>query len=494
MKSNMRFNSIRFKASILYSVILALILFIFSTVIYMTISNILYDDIDEELKIKAEEISGILYAYQQVKRSTESPLAGMIEVLKSEGSGFNQKMIIDDLWRSQLEVLNLKDDYINILNVNGNTLFRSNNLKEDVAILFSRDLSFSLNGTNYKTIFNDQEHLRAISLPIKFLNTQLIIQVGTSEESIIRILDRLLMFMALAAGALLAVTSFLGSYFVRKSLQPVKEVVGLANRITGKDLSERIEEKNIDEEMKELVNAFNVMIKRLETSFGHINEFSSHAAHELKTPLAILRGEIELALDEDKSSTEYKKILTESLSEIDRMIKVVKDLLLLAKIEYRPEIFHFEKVNLIPFLNEIYEQSKILAEPKELLVKFNLPGQDIIINADKVHLRRLFHNIIGNAVKYTPPQRSITLTASAKGAQCIIEISDTGNGISEENLKKVFEKFFRVYKEEEFLEAGTGLGLSIALSIAKAHNGDISVRSQINQGTTFKIALPLGQE
>ncbi len=487
----MQFNSIRFKASILYSSILALILCIFSLVVYLSIRSILYHDLDEGLKIKAKEITNILYAYEQIERSRERPLGALLEMLRSEGIGTNQKMIIDDLWRSQLETLNLKNDFINILNIRGRRILNSHNLNKDVASLFSKEFPFELNKILFKTLSNEKYKLRVINLPIKFHHSQLVIQVGTSLEEISNVLYRLLLFMGGTMVFLLVVSSFIGRIFAENILSPVKEVADLANKITHKDLTVRIEEKKIDIEMKVLVNAFNVMIKRLETSFGHINEFSSHAAHELKTPLAILRGEIELALDKERSPFEYKKVLEDCLSEIDRMVKVVKDLLLLAKLDYKPEVFHFERIDLIPFLNEIYEQSKILAEPKRIDVEFKLPDTSIMVDADKVHLRRLFHNVIGNAIKYISDNRAVTLTANIKATQCVIDIEDTGDGISEENLGKVFNKFFRAHQDDEKSESSTGLGLNIALSIAKAHKGEITVKSPPGKGTTFTVILPL---
>ena len=490
----MKLNSIRFKASILYSVILAAILFVFAAGVYLTARTVLYEDIDGELRIKAEEISSILHAYEQVERSRQNnPVEAMLEMVRNQGMGTNQKLIVDDLWRSQLEVLNLKNDFISILTAKGQGLLKSKNFKEGVAALFHAQVPFSTQGVTYTSVMSNKYQLRVISLPIKYRNTWLVIRVGTPLHPVTHVLGKLLLFLAVAMAGLLLLTSFLGAYFASNSLKPVKKVVDLANRITHKDLTVRIKEENIDEEMQALVNSFNVMIGRLETSFGHINEFSSHAAHELKTPLAILRGEIELALDQERSPEEYKHTLEEGLAEIDRMIKVVKDLLLLSKLDYNPEIFNFEKLDLVPFLKEIAEQSKILAEPKNITVTFNLPEGELPVQADKVHLRRLFHNIIGNAIKYTPAGRSVTVTAQVKDKNAVIDVTDTGDGIPEKDLQKIFDKFYRAPKrdEDEETQTGTGLGLSIALSIARAHNGTIAVQSELGGGTTFTITLPL---
>lgn len=487
----MRFNSIRFKASILYSTILAVILTLFGTVVYASIHNILYHDLDQDLRIKAEEIASILAAYERVEEGRSNPMANILDLMHSAHTAANQRMVIDDLWRSQLEVLNLKNDYINIVNTRGRTIFNSHNFSADVSHQFTAGIPASLETTQYRSLKNPSRPLRVINFPVSLRSVRLAIQVGTSEAQIHSILGRLALFMTSAIAVFLAGTSFVGSYFTRQSLKPVKEVVELANRITHKDLSARIPEKSVDEEMHELIDAFNVMIKRLETSFGHVSEFNSHVAHELKTPLAILRGEIELALDSEKAPGEYRKILTDCLEEIDRMIKVVKDLLLLAKLDYRPEIFQFENISLTALLEEVAEQSRILAEPKNIAIRFSIPPEELSIEADKVHLRRLFHNIIGNAIKYIPDGASIEVTARRLHTQCRIEIADTGPGISADNLRNIFRKFFRVPKVDESGDAGTGLGLNIAQAIAKAHNGEITVTSEVGRGTTFTVTLPL---
>ncbi|MDP8266813.1 MAG: ATP-binding protein [Candidatus Aceula meridiana] len=487
----MRFNSIRFKASVLYSTIQIIILVVFSAVVFFSVRAMLYHDLNQDLKIKAEEVAGILSAYQQVQRVKEYPVRQILGILKGEGAAASQKMIIDELWRSQLEVLNLKNDFINILNINGRAVLSSNNFKKNVEDLFKKQFPFVQNDVIYKTLTSEGYQLRAINLPIKFYDSPLVIQIGTPVESISNILDGLLAFMIVTVIAFLLLTSFVGRIFVEDALRPVREVSDLANSISYKDLNQRIEEKEIDVEMKQLVTSFNSMINRLAQSFGHINEFSSYAAHELKTPLAIMRGEIELALEEDKTTEYYKNLLNGCLEEIDHMIKVIKDLLLLAKLDYKPEIFKFEKLALVPFLDEIYEHSKVLAETKKIKVRKDFPQKEIILNADKVHLRRLFFNILSNAIKFTPSRGSIDIKIALREAKCFIDITDTGKGISKGNLKRVFDKFFRVSDAQQQEESSVGLGLNIALSIAEAHGGKINVRSNLQQGTTFTVALPL---
>ena len=173
------------------------------------------------------------------------------------------------------------------------------------------------------------------------------------------------------------------------------------------------------------------------------------------------------------------------------MIRVIKDLLLLAKLDYKPEIFQFEKINLSDFLRDVNEQIIILAAEKNIEINLKLPQQDLFINADKVHFRRLILNVINNAIRYTPDNGKILINARANDKVIFIDVTDSGIGIGEEDLNKIFTKFFRVKKDDSGKDLGTGLGLNISLSIAHAHNGEISVKSQLNEGSTFTITLPI---
>ncbi len=486
----MRINSIRFKASILYSAILAVILIIFGSCIYFSIHNILFHDLDEELRIKAEEIAGILNAYELIQRHENHPLYDLLEIFENRGLR-KDRIIIDDLWRTQVKALNLQHDFINVINTRGNSILVSNNFSKDISDLLKKDFSFSLTDTYYKSFGNERLKLRAVNYPIFFQNVKVVVQVATSLEPITGKLRRILLFIICAIIGILIITSFTGGLFAHNVLKPVVAVTNLADNITHKNLNQRIKTEQPDEEMKRLVNSFNVMIERLEGSFNHINEFSSHVAHELKTPLAVVKGEIELALEHERPSEEYKRVLNECLEEIDCMIRVIKDLLLLAKLDYKPEIFKFERMNMVQFFNEIYEHSKILATQKDIKIKYSSLKGDVFIKGDRVHLRRLFLNIISNAVTFTSRGGEIALRLAVKDENVHIDISDTGEGISSENIKKIFNKFYRAPKDEARSDAGTGLGLSIALSIAKAHNGTITAQSQLHKGTTFTVVLPL---
>lgn len=483
----MKLNSIRFKASILYTTVLAVILVLFSGVLFSVTRHILYRDIDEELQIKAAEIVNILKSYEKLKRS-ESPHQHLLNKLL--GIEDRARLIIDDLWRSDMQALNLKSDYINILNVRGQPIIKSQNFDEKIASLFRREFPLVLNYAIFKNIRDEQHRLRAINLPFLYGNRNLlVIQIGTPLNSLIGILNQLLYFIGFGILAILALSSFMGSFFARRILRPVLNVTKIVDDISHKDLNLRIPDMAADEEMKRLISSCNAMLERLEKSFEHVNEFSSHVAHELKTPLAIIRGEVELALSEQRDSEEYQRVLNVSLEEINRLIKIIKDLLLLARLDYNPDVFRFETINLKSFLEEIHEYTSILAEQKGLVSELQIPAKGIYIAGDKTHLRRLVINLINNAIKFTPEGGKISLAMTAGNSVAEISVSDTGIGISQQDQEKIFDKFFRASSLSS--APGSGMGLSIARSIAIAHQGSIRVRSRKNLGSTFTVVLPV---
>ena len=155
-----------------------------------------------------------------------------------------------------------------------------------------------------------------------------------------------------------------------------------------------------------------------------------------------MRGEVELALRKDRSKEEYKRALQVSLEETKRLLKTVEDLLLLAKLDYRPEIFKFEQFNILDFIKELFEQTQILASEKKIKVHLTLPEYPIDFYGDKLHLRRLFYNIIHNAIKFTSENGKININVSSQNKNIIVAISDTGAGISVEDRLKVFDRFF----------------------------------------------------
>ena len=282
---------------------------------------------------------------------------------------------------------------------------------------------------------------------------------------------------------------YIGRLIIMRILKPIKKMTDTVKNITHEDLSLRVKAENVDEELGRLIEAFNDMVSRLGESFEYITDSSSYIAHELKTPIAIIRGESELQKERDKE--EYKRVISVSLEETKRMLKIIEDLLLLTKMNYQPDVLKFERIDLTQFIRIIYEQAKILSSQKKITVNADIPEEAGMVSADELHLRRLFLNLIDNAIKFTPDNGSIGITLKYENQKAIVSIVDTGIGIEEENMPKLFEKFFRIEGKTKDNSPSSGLGLSIAQSIAELHGGEISVTSRAGQGSNFSVSIPL---
>jgi len=492
----MRFNSIRFKISVLYVAILGTILIIYSVILYLSLRYTLYNDLDDDLRMKVEHINLTINTYLDLLGDKEESILFAIKrVITLEGEHPDQHKIeeLEHQWLQKVDKFDLREHYISVSGTDGQLIIRSNNLSEDLWHVLAKNIKRRLvSGQILQTMIFKKNKIRLISVPFSYRSQkEYILQVGTPLKPIIRILENRLFYIAISIPIILFLAGFLGRLFASRILKPVAEITKTAKNITHEKLSARVTAEHIDVEMQYLVDAFNEMIMRLEESFNYIVELSSHMSHELKTPLAIIRGEAELALRKDQDMAEYKRVMTVTIQEVERMLKTINDLLLLTKLDYRYEVFKFESIDLKVFFQEIYEQSKILASKKDIIITLHMPQDQLSLNGDTLHLRRLFFNLIDNALKFTPQNSRIDMHVRYEAKKVLVSIADTGVGIAQEDLPEIFNRFFHIDRPDLHQESGSGLGLSIALSIAKIHKGHIQVESEIGKGTTFLVTLPL---
>jgi len=486
----MKFNSIKFEISILYTAILGLILVVFSGVLYL-ISNTFLQQTDQQLKVKAQAVDVTIRSYLSVLGENHDALQEAVRKtmdMKNENIFQYQTRRISQKWFKQAQTLDLNRDYINFVSKDAKEVISSSNLDNDLRIIFLEDIQLPSQGEDtYRTLNIKHKNIRVINYP--FTNRavgQYLIQLGIAQEPFMQQMRNWLFSIAISVPLILLLTNFIGSLLAARILKPVYEITDMANRITQQDLSARIKTKHFDREMGNLVESFNEMIARLEKSFKHIEQFSFHVAHELKTPLTIIQGEADLLLRKERSKQEYQQALRIVMEESQRVLKTVDDLLLLTKLGYTQEALKFELFDFIEFFSEIVEQNRLIAANKGIGFRMNLPRPPLMINGDRVHLRRLFFNIMSNAIKFTPEDGCVDMHIEQGVNKITTFVSDTGPGIAPENLGNIFEEFYRVDKNTP----GSGLGLYIAYSIAKLHQGDIQVESHLGKGTTFKVILP----
>jgi len=499
----MKFNSIKFKVGNLFTIILGIILILYSVFLQVSLSKYLINDLDEELSGKVNELSSIISdelaastgddvytVIQRIFSFQYPPKSSIVAVKKKKTVG--ESLSDEEKWFVRFDRLDLSQDMVAFFEVDGKLIYPSQNILADFLKKFTPKIGESLEEDVFKDATINKKHFRQIQSMISLPNgRQLYVLIAASEKPILDLLRHRQRLFMVSIPIILLLTAFLGRFLAVRILRPVNSIVVAARQISSRDLTKRLSDKDADEEMKVLIDSFNDMIARLERSFRHIEQFSSHVAHELKTPLAILRGETEVALRTDYTTSEYKTVLKENMEEIEQIIKVVEDLLLLAKLDYKPKFIKFEKFDFKEFFNAIVDKTKLIAEEKNINVSCLLPKEDIALEGDPLHLRRLFFNIIHNAIKFTPSGKNISLKAVKEDGLLKVSIADEGVGIPPEHLPFIFDRFFQVPGRDEDPQKGTGLGLSIAQSVAKAHQGKIEAQSQLNKGSTFTVALPL---
>jgi signal transduction histidine kinase len=201
-----------------------------------------------------------------------------------------------------------------------------------------------------------------------------------------------------------------------------------------------------------------------------------------------MRGEIEVTLKKERDEVTYKNILTSNIEEIDKLSKIIENLLLISKFESKLIIFNIEKININELFEEIIGTFNILTEPKKIKINVDSEKQ-VVISGDLKQIKTLFINLIDNGIKYNKEGGKINVKISRDQSCVHIEISDTGYGIPEKELPYIFDRYYRAIKTKKTI--GAGLGLSISKSIIEAHNGKIDVVSKVNEGTKFDIILPL---
>ena len=334
-----------------------------------------------------------------------------------------------------------------------------------------------------------QYPVRLLTMPIMKANRlSNIIQVGIPLESLQKTLIRYLLVMAALLPAVLLVAGFGGWFLVRRALQPVDRMTKAAGRISAEHIAERVEETNAGDELDRLAKTFNRMLARLDTAFNQVRQFSANASHELQTPLTILRGELEVALRSSRSPEEYEQTIKSALEEIDKISQLVDGMLMLSRAEAGVLKFDRQSVDLGRLVEEVYWRLKVLAEARSVDL---LLGElaSVVVNGDPERLRQLLINIIENGVKYTGAGGRVTVSLTAEDHRAVLEISDTGSGIAEQEYEKIFQPFYRTH--DALPEKGAGLGLSIARSITLAHHGRIEIESSPGRGSTFRIVLPV---
>ena len=302
--------------------------------------------------------------------------------------------------------------------------------------------------------------------------------------------DRFGLLLKETLPVLIVLASLIGYWLSGRVLRPVSEIIGAARAIGVKNLSSRLRVPKARDELRLLTETLNDMLGRIEISVQRITQFTADASHDLRTPLALIRCNSELALRRQRNEEEYRKALARNLITAVETTCLVENLLTLARSDADSSGLEFHVMDLAQAIRKAKEEIAILAGDKDIRVSARISSDPVWVNGDDLALNRVFRIVLENAVKYTPRGGDIAIATSWDGGGVAeIEIRDSGMGIPERDLPHIFERFYRVDRARQ--SRGTGLGLAIARAFVDLHGGSITAQSEEGRGTAIFIRLPV---
>ena len=466
-------HSIKFRFTLWYLLILAATLILLCSGVYLLLSQALYGNLDDSLQKDATEMSRRPTVYDDISRGDiKQPPRDLLMLCFYSGD--------------ELVKVSDKNRYI---------------LDDETVKRVIRDKRLLL--TAYST---GEEKLRCFGVQLPRENEDsvprvvpregekrpVVLIVGRPVGPIEDALNGLLRVFIIAIPACLAIAGGGGIFLARRVLKPVDTIAQTALEIEESDLSRRIDVKTKDE-LGRLAFTLNQMIDRLEKAFTRQKEFTSDASHELRAPLAIIQAESTLALHRERDVTEYKQSLEVIAQEVDHMARIIDQLLVLARSDAGKEQLCFEEVDLSRLLHDLTSEIDILCQDKGLTLALDAEA-GVVVRGDAGKLKELFLNLMDNAIRYTSRGGNISIALAKQGQTALVDIKDTGIGITREHIPHIFDRFYRVDKARSRAEGGSGLGLAICKHIVEAHGGTICVASGSGRGSTFSIRLPLNMD
>jgi heavy metal sensor kinase len=436
---------------------------IFGVGMWFILRQNLYDIADQALEDQAADLGRFLEARRDVPASALK--AELSEDYKIERS----------------------EDYLQIIDAAGNALYRSRSLEEDPVAPPPLD---QLEKPRYKNLKLAGRRFRFISQRMNVGSLVYVVQIGHPLHEELETLDDFRRYLLLFAPLLLLGASGVGYWLSHRALAPVDALARTARTISGHNLSSRLEPLHTGDELQRLSDTLNEMLGRIESAFLRITDFTADASHELRTPIALIHTEAELALRRSRNENEYQEALRHILAETDRTAKLLEELLALARADSGREALDIRPFDLLETWQDAAQKWGHVATLRNLEFEPLLKAEHLPVIGDANALRRVIDILLDNAFKYTPSPGRIVLSAAQHHQRVVISIADTGVGITAKDQPRIFERFYRVDKARSRELGGAGLGLAIAQWIVQLHQGSIQVQSEPGKGSTFRVEIP----
>jgi len=466
-------RSIRFRMALWYAALLAGALALFGAASYIGLERYLQKSLEESLIKQARSIGDVLIV--NINQSGEDYVSN--EITEHYSPEINGR-------------------FIRVTAADGRQVFISGLPKDgtfDPLRVPPPQLPFS-QPYSHEVEMPDGHELLLHALPYKAKDgSRFLIEVAAPYNQIESVLRGLQLTFALGLPLIVALAISGGYVLMRRALRPVDEIRQKAAQITSRNLSERLPVVRTGDELERLATDLNRMIARLEESFQQINRFSADASHELRTPLTVLQGELEsMAQSRSNIPPEIRDTIGSALEETQRLTKIVENLLAISRLEAGEARKQLERLDFAELARSTAEQMRLLAEEKQIHLDCN-GAERVEVDADPARLKQVVVNLLDNAIKYTPEKGKVSVCVTKQDSRAVLEVTDTGIGISADDLPHIFDRFYRADKARSREMGGTGLGLSIVRSICLAHNGQVRVASTEGQGSVFHVELPLAR-
>ena len=458
-------HTLAFRLTLWYTTLFAVLALIVFILFYVLTASVIYQRTDDNLLAQRDRLYAV-YNFQGINMLLRTA------ALQAQAIG-EKKMFYRFFYPSGVVFSSSNMSYWKGVGIDRNAV-------EDVLVHNTHAyVTHSITGSEYKA--------RVLYARI---GNAVILQLGSSleeEQRLLKALKRI--FMVTLSGML--VLAIIGGWFMsHHALSGVAMVTRTAQQISEDDLNTRVPVRHRHNEIDRLAITFNQMLDRIRDLVAGIRQMNDNIAHDLRSPIARIRGLAEVTLTSDTGQDEYRQMAASTIEECDRLLDMINTMLTISRTEAGVNPMERKPVDLAATIREACELFQPLAEEKSVRLEMRIDG-GAELAGDQRMLQRMVANLIDNAIKYTPAGGHILVALTPNGTeQFCLTVQDSGIGISAEDQPKVFERFFR--SDQARTQGGAGLGLSLAQAIVRVHGGRIEVQSELDKGSTFTITLPIG--
>jgi len=485
--------TIRFKLSLLCPLIVAVVLVVFAFVLYGYFGKNLKADLDAFLQSKADGIEESIRTYWQAEGL--SPVEG-------KGGNADQRRIdskaFTEIARSWIAEQRNTQQFmaagIQIFDDSGVIIAASPHLPSDIRISRETMDSLILGDDTFETVRtrdsrNENAEFRVYTRPIKYgSKTVYYVQVLSSLERVGSILSDLKRTLWVLIPIVVLITAAIVYFSTRASLMPIQRMIETIHGASKGNLIVKLEIPSSGKELRDLAISFNAMMDKVDASFKTQTRFFNDVSHQLKTPLAVLKGDLETTLTRARSKEEYEQILESNLEEVNRMIFLVNKMLTLARFDSGHVELKREQVSLAELLGEAKEEFLIIAAARHCRLSVEDSGGGTVY-IDREKTLRALAALVENAIEHSPEGETVVIASAEREGCPVITVRDHGPGIPDQEIDKIFERF---YRGTTAAGNGFGVGLSMARSIMHLEEGEVEVRNAADGGALFSLRFAPG--